>query len=124
MEKMKTIKIGVHATFAFALLMTTAAGIARAEDLKVSRADAMKAATSKVQPEFPAIAKQLNLEGEVEVEAHVAENGSVESAKPLAGNPVLALAAVKAMKEWKFTPFTDDGKPVKAIVTIAFSFRR
>jgi protein TonB len=98
-------------------------GAAQDSDIKVSRSDAMKAATSKVPPVYPAMAKQLRLEGDVEVEAHITESGTVESVKPLTGNAVLMNAAVDAMKHWKFTPFTEGGKPVKAVAPILFSFK-
>ncbi len=108
----------------FSLLMAAASGYAMAEDdLKVSNSDAMKAATSKVQPEYPSIAKQLHLEGAVEVEVHISEEGAVESAKPITGNAVLANAAVSATKHWKFTPFTAGGKPVKATADLTFNFK-
>ena len=109
----------------FSLLTLAVAGyaIAQEADLKVSSADAMKAATSKVQPEYPVIAKQLHLEGAVEVEALVGVDGSVESAKPVTGNAVLANAAVAATKHWKFTPFTSGGKTVKALVDLTFNFK-
>jgi protein TonB len=107
------------------LLMTLATGYALAEDadMKVSNTDAMKAATSKVQPDYPVIAKQLHLQGAVEVEAHIGEDGSVASVKPVSGNAVLANAAVSATKQWKFTPFTVDGKAVKAVASLTFTFK-
>jgi TonB family protein len=110
------------------LLLTTmalicAAAVAQDPDMKVSRGDAMKAATSKMSPIYPTMARQLHLEGDVEVEAHITEAGTVESVKPLTGNAVLMMAAVDAMKHWKFTPFTEGGKPVKAIAPILFTFK-
>ncbi len=109
----------------FSLLMAAASGYAIAQDadLKVSGPDAMKAATSKVQPEYPNVAKQLHIEGAVEVEVHITEEGTVDSAKPLAGNPLLVKAAVEATKRWKFTPFTSDGKPVAATAPLTFNFK-
>jgi len=107
-----------------ALALGLYAGGALAEDdIRVSNADAMKAATAKVQPEYPAVAKQLHLEGTVEVEAHIAEDGSVDSVKPVTGNAVLANAAAAALKRWKFTPFTAGGKPVKAVAPVTFNFK-
>jgi TonB family protein len=107
------------------LIVALASGHALAQDadLKVSNSEAMKAATAKVQPEYPAIAKQLHLEGAVEVEAHINEDGSVESVKPVTGNAVLANAAVAATKRWKFTPFTSNGKTVKAVAALTFNFK-
>jgi len=109
----------------FSLLMASASVFALAQDsdIKVSSSDAMKAATAKVQPDYPAIAKQLHLEGAVEVEAHIAEDGSVESAKPVTGNAVLANAAVAATRHWKFAPFMAGGKAVKAVTSLTFNFK-
>ena len=105
--------------------MAAASGYAFAQDadLKVSGPDAMKAATAKFQPEYPNVAKQLHIEGAVEVQVHITEEGTVDSAKPLAGNPLLAKAAVEATKRWKFTPFTSDGKPVAATAPLTFNFK-
>ena len=41
----------------------------------------------------------------------------------ITGNPVLLNAAVAAAKQWKFTPFTNDGKAVKAVAPITFTFK-
>jgi len=89
----------------------------------VSQSEAVKAAKEKVQPEYPAMAKQLHLEGTVQVEAHIGSSGTVEDVKPLTGNAVLMNAAVSALRKWKFTPFTADGKPTKAVADMSFSFK-
>jgi periplasmic protein TonB len=90
---------------------------------KVSRAEAMQAATSRVQPEYPPIARQLKVEGTVELEAVIGENGKVEKVNIVSGNAMLTRAGADALKQWKFTPFTEDGKPVKAQATFAFAFK-
>ncbi len=93
-----------------------------ADEVHVTQSEAIRQATSKVEPEYPAIAKQLHLAGSVQVEATINENGQVESVKPLTGNAVLMNAAVAALKRWKFNPFTADGKPVRAITDMSFKF--
>ena len=105
--------------------MAVMAGLpASAEDaVHVSQTDAVKAAKEKFNPEYPPMAKQLHLEGAVQLEAHIGENGAVEEVKPLTGNAVLMNAAVAAIKKWKFTPFVSDGKPVKAVADLSFSFK-
>jgi periplasmic protein TonB len=105
---------------AFALFVT--AGCLTAE-LRIGTADAMKAATSKVQPQYPAIARQMKIAGHVEIEALVDSNGSVASAKAVSGNPMLTQPAIAAVEKWKFTPFTSNGENTKAVVTLAFDFR-
>jgi protein TonB len=89
----------------------------------VTQAEAVKNAKERVEPEYPAMAKQLHLEGAVQLEAHIGENGSVEEVKPLTGNAVLMNAAVAAIKRWKFTPFLADGKPTKAVADMSFRFK-
>ena len=90
---------------------------------KVSKAEALSAITSKVPPEYPAVAKQLRIEGAVDLEATVAEDGTVEDVAIVSGNPVLTKPAAAALKKWKFTPFTDGGKAVKAVAPVSMTFK-
>src|SRR5450432_4270291 len=97
-----------------ALFLST--GLAQDAPKKVSKAEGLNSVTTKVSPEYPAIAKQLKIEGAVELEALVTESGTVEKVTIVSGNPVLTRPASDAVKRWKFAPFTSDGKPVKALV--------
>jgi protein TonB len=90
---------------------------------KVTVAEAMAAATSKVNPDYPILAKQLKIEGTVELEALVSETGAVEQVKIVSGNPVLTKPAAEALKRWKFSPFSDGGKPCKAMAPVSFTFK-
>jgi protein TonB len=89
---------------------------------KVSKAEALAAVQSKVQPDYPPIARQLKLKGEVELEALVSEDGTVEKVNIVSGNPVLTKPAADALKKWKFKPFTAGGKAVKALAVVNFDF--
>jgi protein TonB len=93
------------------------------DDLKkVSSAEAMAAVVTKVQPEYPAMARQLNVRGAAELEAIVAEDGTVERVNIVKGNPLLTKPAGDALKKWKFKPFLTGGKPVKALALITINF--
>lgn len=92
--------------------------------MRIEESEAKKNIITKVEPEFPAIAKQMNLSGRVEVDLHVDETGKVEKVDAVSGNPILAGAATSAAKRWKFQPFEADGKPTKVVVRVAFSFVR
>ena len=107
------------------LVLVVAAGTACAQDApkKVTKAEGMSNATTKVQPDYPIIAKQLKIEGAVELEAVVSEAGVVEKVNIVSGNPVLTKPAVDAVKRWKFAPFTAEGKAVKALVPVALTFK-
>jgi protein TonB len=95
-----------------------------ADDLivRVSDADAQKAAIAKASPDYPPMAKQMHVSGPVIVEAEVSTEGEVAKVQPVSGNALLSSAAVSAVKKWKFKPFTADGKPAKAVVRLSFNF--
>jgi protein TonB len=94
------------------------------EPKRVTTAEAMSAVVTKIQPDFPAMAKQLKLAGTVELDATVAEDGTVESVKIVSGNPVFTKPTAETLKRWKFKPFTAEGKPVKAVATLSFTFKQ
>jgi protein TonB len=98
-------------------------GLAQDAPKKVSKNEGLNAVTTKVPPDYPAIAKQLKIEGAVELEVLVAESGTVEKVNIVSGNPVLTRPASDALKKWKFAPFTSDGKAVKALVPVSLSFK-
>jgi TonB family protein len=99
------------------------AGLAQETPKKVTKAEGLTAVTTKVAPEYPPIARQLKIEGAVELEAVVTETGVVEKVNIVSGNPVLTRPASDAIKKWKFAPFTSDGKAVKAVVPVSLSFK-
>ena len=90
---------------------------------KVSKTEGLNAVTSKVPPEYPPIARQLKIEGAVELEAIVTETGTVEKVNIVSGNPVLTRPAAEAVKKWKYAPFTSEGKTVRAVVSVSLSFK-
>lgn len=118
---MKNYIFKTFASAAFLALLS--AGSCLAQEIRVSQSEAVKAAKEKVQPDYPPMAKQLHLEGAVQVQAHISESGTVDDVKPLTGNAVLMNAAVAAIRKWKFTPFTADGKPTKAVADLSFNFK-
>lgn len=110
--------------FRFVAPLALACALYAQDDLKkVSSTDAAAAAVNKVAPEYPAMAKQLKIEGKVELEAVVAETGQVEKVNIVSGNPVLTKPAVEALKHWKFKPFLVDGKPSRVIAPVSMGFK-
>jgi TonB family protein len=55
-------------------------------------------------PAYPALARSMALEGTVKVEALVASDGSVKAVDIKGGHPVLAQAAAKAVRQWRWEP--------------------
>ena len=62
----------------------------------------------RIPPEYPSIAKQMNLEGSVQLEATVGRDGSVKGVRVLGGHPLLAEALTRAVMRWKFEPAARD----------------
>jgi TonB family protein len=80
-------------------------------------------ATSRFEPAYPLEAKQRRISGSVMVEATVDETGHVVAARALCGPPMLRDASVEAARQWRFTPTTVNGAPVKVVGVITFNFR-
>ncbi|MGA9641050.1 MAG: TonB family protein [Terriglobales bacterium] len=77
----------------------------------------------RVSPAFPAQAKTFRLEGQVVLEATVLEDGHLRDVKVVQGPPVFAQAALDAVKQWRYSPFLLDGKPVKTPTRITVDFK-
>jgi protein TonB len=108
------------------LCVMACAGLLPAQDalLRVSESEARKAIVKKVEPEYPAMARQIRLSGQVQVDVVIAETGAVEKVSVIKGNVLLSNSAVSALKKWKFTPFAGaSNKPAKAIASLTFDFR-
>ena len=57
-----------------------------------------------MQPQYPELARKMNLSGTVKVQVVVSPNGTVKEAKVIGGHPVLANAALDAVRKWRFEP--------------------
>ena len=107
----------------FLAALFVGAGLAQDAPKKVTRNEGLNAVTSKVSPDYPPIGRQLKIVGDVELEVLVTDSGTVEKVNILSGNPVLTRPASEALKKWKFSPFTTDGRAVKALVPVSLSFK-
>jgi TonB family protein len=59
---------------------------------------------SRVQPEYPALARQLKVTGKVKLEVTISPDGHVISTRVIGGNPLLVNAAVDAVKKSRYEP--------------------
>jgi protein TonB len=78
---------------------------------------------SSVHVTYPPSAKQTGIQGTVTVAASVDESGNVSTAKALNGPLLLRQSAVDAVRQWKYSPGTADGRPVASQVTVAVEFK-
>ena len=78
---------------------------------------------SSVPPQYPALAKNQHVSGNVLVDALIDANGKVTTMKVVSGPTLLHQAAMDALKQWKYQPASLDGKPVAMHLTVTLQFR-
>ncbi len=74
------------------------------------------------EPEYPASAKASGQRGSVVLQVIVGRDGAVQDAKFLQGSLVFARAAIEAVKQWRFKPYSMNGRPasMQGVVTLNF----
>jgi TonB family protein len=77
----------------------------------------------RVDPQYPEAARAQHIEGPVVLEAQVLSDGSIGNIAVVEGNPLLAEAATQAVRQWKYQPYTVDGRPAERQkrITVKFS---
>lgn len=76
----------------------------------------------RVQPAYPQDAIDAHVQGMVRVAITIGEDGHVELARRASGHPLLAPAALQAVRQWTFEPFQRDGKPIRVLTEIDIPF--
>ena len=129
---MKPKTFGHNASIGLLFAMTMFLSLAQAtqqrepEPAKVVRkaGGALQAsAINRVDVVYPPQALVARVFGTVIVEVSIDENGTVSSARAVSGHPLLQGAAVDAARGWTFKATTVEGKAVKVIGTLSFSFK-
>jgi len=78
----------------------------------------------RVEPQYPQQALAQRLEGPVVLQAWIARDGSVRDLKLVKGYFVLGRAAVDAVKQWRFKPYSPYGKAMdfQTVLTVNFKY--
>lgn len=81
--------------------------------------------TKKVEPKYPQEAREKHVQGTVILKVEISRGGDVTDVKLVSGDPLLAPAAMEAVKQWKFKPYLLNGQPVvvEAQLSVAFEPR-
>jgi protein TonB len=74
------------------------------------------------EPEYPTAARQMNVKGQVVLEASIGTDGRVVGVKVISGHPLLVQAAKAAVMQWRYRPTLLDGQPVENTAQITLSF--
>jgi TonB family protein len=74
---------------------------------------------TRVAPEYPELARRLQLQGTARVQFTITPEGAVKDVHELGGNPVLVDALIRAVKQWKYEPSAKE-----TIVEVKATFSR
>jgi len=76
----------------------------------------------KVTPDYPREARDQRIQGAVRLHIVVSKEGKVLQAEIVSGHPVLAEAAVDAVRKWEYKPVLLNGQPVEVDSTVDVVF--
>jgi len=76
----------------------------------------------RVQPAYPALAKQARIQGSVVLRAIINREGVIENLQALSGPPVLEQAAIAAVKQWRYRPYLLGGEPIEVETQVTVNF--
>ena len=58
----------------------------------------------KVTPQYPPLARQARIQGSVVLQAVISKDGTIQGLRLVSGHPMLAPAAIDAVKQWRYKP--------------------
>ena len=93
---------------AAALVFSGASGFAQSGSTDESK----RKVKTKTAPQYPELAKRMNVSGRVKIEVVVTPEGRVKSTRVVGGHPLLVQACQDAVKEWKFVPAPEESTQV------------
>ena len=108
-----------------ALVNTNAINARKApqETLRISQGVSQGLILKRVQPVYPEQARQMRVEGKVELQANISKSGSITGVKQLSGDPLLGRAATDAVRQWKYKPYFLNGEPIEIQTQITVIFK-
>jgi periplasmic protein TonB len=75
-----------------------------------------------VAPTYPTEAGRARIQGTVVLWAVIGKDGSVQDVRVESGLPILAQAAIDAVKQWRYKPYMLNGEPVEVDSRITINF--
>ncbi len=107
-----TLKRAIAALGLIAILGLPMTWAPKASAQDSSTDTAKRKVRTRVVPEYPPLAKQMNVTGKVKIEATIAADGHVVNTRVVGGSPLLVNAALEALKKWHFEPAAKDSTEI------------
>jgi protein TonB len=96
--------------------------VATPQRVRVSSGVSTGLLVRRVQPNYPPLARQARIQGQVVLHAVISKDGSIENLTLVSGHPMLAPAAIDAVKQWKYKPYLLNGEPVEVDTEVMVNF--
>ena len=77
----------------------------------------------QVKPQYPAMARETRVEGDVLLEAVIDKDGAVSDVRAISGPSLLIPPALQAVRQWRYKPYLLNGQPVEVETRIKVQFR-
>jgi protein TonB len=76
----------------------------------------------RVQPMYPPLARAARIQGAVVLRAVISRTGAIENLQTISGHPMLVIAAVDAVRQWRYRPYILNGDPVEVETQVTVNF--
>ncbi len=96
--------------------------VATPQRVRVSQGVSQGLLIHQVKPSYPPLARQARIQGTVVLQALISKDGSIQNLHLVSGHPMLAPAAIDAVKQWRYKPYYLNGEPVEVETTINVNF--
>src|SRR3989454_11025834 len=96
--------------------------VATPQRVRVSQGVTQGLLIRKIQPTYPPLARQARIQGSVLLQAEISKDGTIQNLRLISGHPMLAPAAIEAVKQWKYRPYLLNGEPVEVETTVQVNF--
>lgn len=90
--------------------------------MNVPSANADSHIIHRIEPAVPPLAKAARIGGKVKLHIVISSSGEVSTVNVVSGHPMLVPAAIEAVKQWKYKPFTENGNPAVVATDIELEF--
>jgi len=96
--------------------------VATPQRVRVSQGVTQGLLIRKIQPAYPPLARQARIQGSVLLQAEISKDGTIQNLRLISGHPMLAPAAIEAVKQWRYKPYILNGEPVEVETQITVNF--
>jgi protein TonB len=91
--------------------------------IRVSQGVSQGMVIRKIDPVYPKLALAARVTGVVLLKAVIDRQGAITEVQVISGHPILVPAAIEAVKQWRYRPYSLNGEPVEVETNITVTFQ-